>query len=100
MALILRTCLESLVLTLLDADNVAYSDNDDLAGLIELLEKRQIITVGLKRQMDTIRRLGNKAAHPRKRERIRDFTPSATAFIQVARWSNERLRMKNVRRVE
>lgn len=93
-ALMLRTCLESLVLTLLDANGIVYSDEDDLANLITLLERRRVVSSSIRQQMDEIRRLGNKAAHPRKRRRFRSFTPSATAFIQVAKWANEHLRLK------
>jgi hypothetical protein len=100
MALTLRTCLESLVLTLLDVHKVGYSDDDDLAKLIELLEMQCIVTNALRQQMDEIRRLGNKAAHPKKRRYVRSYISSATAFIEVAKWANEHLRLKKAKRLE
>jgi len=93
-ALLLRTCLESLVLILLDTNNIKYSDFDDLERLIALLEEFRVVSSPMRQQMDEIRRLGNKAAHPRKRRYIRSYTPSATAFIEVAVWANEYLRLK------
>jgi hypothetical protein len=93
-ALLLRLCLESLVLILLDSAYVKYSDNDGVEKKIELLEEFDIVPSSIVAKMDAVRALGNKAAHPKKRRYIQSYAASAAAFIEVSEWANEYLRRK------
>ncbi len=88
-ALLLRLCLESLVLILLDSVYIKYSDDDDLEKKIDLLEDVNVVPPSLVSKMHTVRSFGNKAAHPKKRRLIQSYEISAKAFIEVAEWVNE-----------
>ena len=97
-ALLLRCCLESIVLLLLP--NIGDDDKDKgLWVLINSLEdyyyKNNIkIEIGIISKMHKVRRIGNKAAHPKDRLVYKSFPECAQPFIEVAEWANDELKKK------
>jgi hypothetical protein len=97
-ALLLRCCLESIVLLLLP--DIGDEDKDKgLWVLINLLEENYYerivkIDTGIISKMHKVRRIGNKAAHPKDRLVYKSFPECAQPFIEVAEWANNELRKK------
>jgi hypothetical protein len=94
-ALLLRCCLESLVLSLLP-DLPDSKEDECLQELIFKLQNYyrnnyKPIDDFTYSMMDKVRDIGNKAAHPRKRLTSIDFANSAKAFIVAAEWADEAL---------
>jgi hypothetical protein len=99
-ALLLRCCLESIVLLLLpDID-----DDEKDKGLWVLINKyeencykRNIqIETGIISKMHRVRRIGNKAAHPKDRLVYKSFPECVQPFIEVAEWANRELKLFHI----
>jgi hypothetical protein len=94
-ALLLRCCLESLVLSLLP-DFPNSKKDESLQELILKLnnyyrKKNKPIDDYTYSMMDKVRDIGNKAAHPRKRLTQIDFANCAKPFIIAAEWADKTL---------
>jgi len=79
----LRSCLEELVITLLDKAHISYADAKTLESRIALLESLGIVSPSVATRMDKVRDLGNKGTHPEKRRKHVNFRPIISDFADV-----------------
>lgn len=97
-ALVLRLCLEFLVLALLDGARIVYRDDDGLQAKIDLLANNGVVPQEIVGKMRSVRATGNRAAHPLRRTTRKDFDSAVFRFLEVAQWVNAKMKINAPRR--